>query len=654
MKNQTSDHNVSKPETDSESSVEKLFNKNVHKSKLIKLAIIAVIAISMSIFHMYTSGFGVFEAWKQRSLTLSFILLLIPLLFPSKFEKRLLNIIIDLAFFILAALVVVYSLQVYPDILFRETDPNQTDVIVGVIAVLLVLEGTRRAVGYFLSALILFFVLYAYFGNYMPGMLVHPGFSVERIVATFYNSTSGMFGIVLGAMSNYIIIFIIFGAFLLKSKAGQLFIDLAYSLTGSRSGGPAKVSVFASGLMAMTQGAAVSNVATTGTLTIPLMKRVGYKPHFAGGVESAASVGGQLMPPIMGASAFIIASNLKIPYIHLALFALIPAILHYLAVYFMVHFQAKKNNLKGLPKNELPNFKNVLKEGWLLFLPIIMIIVLLVMGYSPQFAGFYSILGIVALSAIRKSTRMSLKDILAALEIGGKNAVSIGIICAAAGLLIGSVNLTGLGLKFSSLVLSITGESVLISLILIMLASILLGMGMPTVSAYVILAVLGVPALVSLGINEVAAHLFVLYFAIMSNVTPPVAVAAYTAAAIANTQPNKTGFSALKICLGTFIIPYMFVFGPTLLLQGSIGETTIAVITAVSGILALTTSLIGWMFTDMKLFERILGFASALFLMYSGLITDGVGIMLLFLLLVIQYTRNKRAVYGHLQDSLGS
>ncbi len=255
---------------------------------------------------------------------------------------------------------------------------------------------------------------------------------------------------------------------------------------------------------------------------------------------------------------------------------------------------------------------------------------------------FYSILAIIVLSTLRKSTRMSLKDVLAALEIGGKNSVSIGVICAAAGLLIGSVNLTGLGLKFSSMVLSITGESILLSLVLIMVASILLGMGMPTVSAYVILAVLGVPALVDLGVNPIAAHLFVFYFAIMSNVTPPVAVAAYTAAAIANSDPNQTGFSALKICLGTFIIPYMFVFGPTLLLQGSIVDTVVAILTAVAGLFALTTSLSGWMLTDMKIYERLTGFISAVFLMYSGIVSDGIGMMMLLILVIIQFNQHKR------------
>jgi TRAP transporter 4TM/12TM fusion protein len=452
-------------------SIEMLFSRGRQGSKIYKLVFISLVGITMSLFHLYTAGFGVFEAWQQRMITLSFILLLIPVLFPFSSKKNTVGKIADIIYLTLAIAVAIYSFQAYPEISFRTTLPNEADVFFGTIAVILVLEGTRRAIGYFLSILIFLFALYTYFGEFMPGLISHPGFSYERIIATFYNSTNGMFGIILGAMSNYIIVFIIFGAFLLKSKAGKLFIELAFSLTGARAGGPAKVSVLASGLMGMIQGAAVSNVATTGTLTIPLMKRVGYRSHFAGGVEAAASAGGQLMPPIMGAAAFIIAANLRIPYIELALFALIPALLHYIAIYFMVHFQAKKDKLEGLSKSELPNVKNILKEGWILFLPIVLIVALLVVGYSPQLAGFYSILALIGISALRKSTRMSLKEILGALEIGARNSVSIGIICAAAGILIGSVNLSGLGLKFSSLVLSITGESLILTLILIMLAS---------------------------------------------------------------------------------------------------------------------------------------------------------------------------------------
>lgn len=643
---------TNKPVEDIEPStnIEKIFERSFNNKTFIKIFIIAVIAISMSLFHMYTSAFGTLEAWQQRSITLSFILLLMPFLYPFKTKIKLLRFFMDGLFLLLAIASIIYTLDVYPDILFRKTSPSQADLIFGGIMIALVLEGTRRAVGYFLSIIILLSVLYAYFGNLFPGMLSHPGFRVERIIATFYNSTSGLFGLILGAMSNYIIIFIIFGAFLLKSSAGRMFIDLAYGLTGSKSGGPAKVAVLASGLMGMVQGAAVSNVATTGSLTIPLMKRVGYRPHFAGGVEAAASAGGQLMPPIMGASAFIIATNLQLPYVHIALYALAPALLYYTAIYFMVHFEAKKRNLAGLAKSELPNPITILKEGWFLFIPIILVILLLVMGYSVQLAGFYSILGIIIVSAFKKSTRMGLKDILAALELGAKNSVSIGVICAAAGLLIGSVTLTGLGLKFSSIILGVTNQSLLMTLIMVMLASIILGMGMPTVSAYVILAVLAVPALIDLNVNPIAAHFFVLYFSIMSNVTPPVAVAAYTAGAIANADPNKTGFAALKIVLGTFLIPYMFVFGPSLILQGPVDGIIISVLTAFIGIYAFTSSLQGWMIIRMNMYERILGFVSSILLLYPNTLLSMIGVLALSLLITFHYFRKVRVSKLDIQE----
>lgn len=627
-------------DTEKQTSIAKIFGGN----RSIIVLCVALLSISMSFFHLYTAGFGVLEAWQQRTITLSFVLILLPLLYPFKSSKRIITVVVDSLYIILALASVIYTLSVYPGITLRESIPTNLDVIFGTIVILLVLEGTRRAVGYFMTIIVLAFVLYTYFGAYFPGLLGHPGFSVDRMVATYYNSTFGMFGVVLGAMSNYIIVFIIFGAFLSKSQAGKFFIELAYSWTGSKTGGPAKVAVVASGLIGSIQGAAVSNVATTGTLTIPLMKRVGYKPHFAGGVEAAASAGGQLMPPIMGAAAFIIAANLKIPYIELALFALVPAFLHYFAVYLMVHFEAKKKGLEGIPKVELPNAKKVFVEGWFLFIPIIMIIGLLAKGFSPQLAGFYSIISIILVSAFRKDTRMSFKNILEALELGGKNSISVGIICAAAGLLIGSVNLTGLGLKFSSIVLGLSGDSLFLTLVLIMLSSLLLGMGMPTVSAYVILAVLGVPALIQLGVEPVSAHLFVLYFAIMSNVTPPVAVGAYTAAAIAGADPNKTGFAGLKISLGTFIIPFMFVYGPALVLQGTAMEIISAIISSIMGIFMLTAALNGWLLLRMGIIERVIGFSAALLLMYPGMLTDIIGVSLFVIAIGFQYALYKKAV----------
>lgn len=622
-----------------ETSIGKLLSKDGDRSKWYLLVPVAALGLGMSLFHLYTAFQGILPAWQQRSITLAFILLLIPFIYPFKKGPKPLRVGMDVLYFVLSLAVISYTLWAYPEITFRDGSPNTADLIIGTLTVLLVLEGTRRAVGYFMTLIIGVFVIYVFFGDRLSGMLGHPGFGLEQVINNFYITTHGVFGLILGTMSNYIIVFIIFGAFLANSQAGRFFIELAYSMTGSRTGGPAKVAVIASGLIGMIQGAAVSNVATTGTLTIPLMKRVGYKPAFAGGVEAAASAGGQLMPPIMGASAFLIAANLNIPYIELALFALIPAIFHYVAVYLMVHFEAHKNNLGGIPRSELPDMKKVFLEGWFLLLPILIIITLLAMGYSPQLAGFYSIVAIIVVSMFRKGTRMSFKDILNALEAGARNSIAIGVICAAAGLLIGSVNLTGLGLKFSSLVLNLTAGSLFLSLVLIMLASIFLGMGMPTVSAYVILAVLGVPALVQLGVNPIAAHMFVLYFAIMSNVTPPVAVGAYTAAAIAQADPNRTAFSGLKISLGTFIIPYMFVFGPALLLQGSAGELVGAIVTALIGIFALTSSVQGWARGRMTWIERVLGFVGALLLIDVGLMTDVTGILILLVTFIWHWRR---------------
>jgi TRAP transporter 4TM/12TM fusion protein len=618
--------------------------KNMNWGKLVP---VAVIGISMSLFHMYTAGFGILPAWEQRSVLLSFVLLLIPFYFPFKAKLKPLRLVVDAIYLLAAVTAVIYIMLGYPEIIYRVGSPNTADLIIGSLVVILVLEGVRRTVGKAMTILVAIFIAYVFLGAYIPGTLGHPGFSFSTAIDNYFNSTFGVFGLILGAMSNYIIIFIIFGAFLAKSHAGKFFIETAYALTGSNTGGPAKVAVLASGMMGMISGAAVSNVVTTGSLTIPLMKRVGYKPHFAGAVEVSASAGGQLLPPVMGAAAFIIAANLQIPYIELCLIALIPAILHYVAIFLMVHFEAKKNNLEGIPKEELPDKKTVFKEGWFLLIPIALIIGLLILGYSPQFAGFYSIISVVLVSMFRKKTRMDWKNVIGALEIGAKNSVSITVICAAAGILIGSITLTGLGLKFSSIVFDLTGGILLIALILAMITSILLGMGMPTVSAYVLLAVLGVPALSQLGIEPIAAHMFVFYFAIMSNVTPPVAVGAYAAAAIAKSNPNKTGLLGLKLCLGTFIIPYMFVYGPALLMQGTGSEVVLAAITALTGIFALTSALQGWMLTRMTRIQRVLGVISALLLIHTGWITDTIGVTFLLIGVASQW-KNRKSV--HLQN----
>src|SRR5690606_21439519 len=353
-----------------------------------------------------------------------------------------------------------------------------------------------------------------------------------------------------------IVIFIIFGAFLSFSGMGKILLDIAFAVAGRFSGGPAKVAVVASGLMGMVSGAGAANVVTTGTFTIPLMKRVGYRPEFAGGVEAAASIGGQIMPPVMGAAAFLIAEYTRTPYSQLMVHALIPALLHFVAVGFMVHFEASRLGLVGLPRESLPNLRNALRSGFHMLIPIAAIVYLLLEGYTPQRAGFIAIALTFALSLLNPKTRMTPVRVICALERGARNALPLAMIVACAGILVGTVTMTGLGLKLSSLVIKAAGGHMLFGLMLTMVASLLLGMGMPTVSAYVILAVLAVPALIQLGTPPIAAHLFVFYFGIMSNVTPPVAVTAYAAAAIAQADQTKTALSGLKLSLASFIVPY--------------------------------------------------------------------------------------------------
>jgi TRAP transporter 4TM/12TM fusion protein len=396
------------------------------------------------------------------------------------------------------------------------------------------------------------------------------------------------------------------------------------------------VAVVASAFMGMVSGAAASNVVTTGAFTIPLMKRAGYRPEFAGAVEAAASMGGQIMPPIMGAAAFIIAEQLRLPYFKLCLFALAPAVLHFVAVGMMVHYQARRENLPTLSRKELPNPWTILRGESYLVLPVLTIIFFLLMGYTPQAAGFWSIISVLVVTAFRRSTRMRWDTILSAMEAGARNAISITAVCACAGIIVGAVIMTGLGLKLTRLVLLASGGYAVLGLFFVMIASLVLGMGMTTVSAYVILAVLGVPALVQMGITPLAAHMFVFYFAIISNVTPPVAIASYAAAGIAQANPFKTGMEGLRISLGVFLIPFVFAMNPSLLLQGSPLSVLEAVVSAVLGILCLTSAVQGWIVVRLSApLRALLGLSSLMFL-YPDFYASTLGALILAGVLAVQ------------------
>jgi len=459
----------------------------------------------------------------------------------------------------------------------------------------------------------------------------------------FY-TTEGVWGIPAGVSATFIVMFIIFAAFLEQSKGGDFFIDMALGLFGKARGGPAKAAIFASGFMGMLSGSAVANVVTTGAFTIPLMQRLGYSSRFSGAVEAVASSGGQLMPPIMGAAAFIIAEFLGVPYIEVAAAAAVPAFLYYFSAFSMVHFEALRINLKGMDPDELPQVRKTIVYGFQFIIPVAILVWLLVQGNSPMRAGLWAILATILVSFVRIETRMMPKRILTALESGAKGAVQVAIACATAGIIIGVLTLTGLGMRFNSIILLISQGSLILTLILTMFTSLLLGMGLPTVAAYIIQVSLTVPVLTqNFGVHPLAAHFFIFYFAIISAITPPVALAAYAAAGISGADPLKTGVTACRLGLAAFIVPYMFVYAPQLLLVGSTVKVVIATVSSMVGVVALAGSSVGWFYRKATTVERVLLMGGALSLIKPGMLTDIVGLVILAVVVAMQMMRQRKS-----------
>jgi TRAP transporter 4TM/12TM fusion protein len=468
----------------------------------------------------------------------------------------------------------------------------------------------------------------------------------ESVIEINYLTTEGIFGIPLNVSATYVILFILFGALVERSGTGKLFMDFALSITGHAVGGPAKVAVITSGMFGTISGSAVANVMTTGTFTIPLMMRLGYRPAFAGAVEAVASTGGQILPPIMGAAAFVMAEFLGVSYIAVAGYALIPALLYYAAVYAAVHFEAKRTGMVGLPREELPKFGTVIKERGHLFLPLFVIVGVLIAGYSAPYAALLGIASVVPVAMLRKSTRpaITIKMLISALEAGALNTLSIAMACACAGIVIGAIAQTGLGLSFTGLVLTVAQENLIPALMLTMVAGIILGMGLPTTPAYIIQVALLVPALIKLGIVPAAAHLFVFYFAILSAITPPVALAVYAATGISRAALWETGWAAVKLGATGYIVPFMFVFSPSLLMIGSWWRVSFAIFTALIGVTCLAGSLHRYYLNHIVSWERVVLFAAAFALIKPGWLTDLVGFALLLVVLVTQYIRKMREI----------
>lgn len=595
------------------------------------------VAVFGALYHIYILNFNPIDPWVFRSTHLIFGLVLGFMLYSGWRTKKGNIPLVD---WVLMAISVYIGWYIYTNleqILFRfGVAPTTMDFIVALAGILLVLELTRRTSGLTLPILALIFIIYVFAGPWLPGFLTHSGYSLERF-ATYVFSLNGVFGVTTDVSSRYIILFIIFGAFLQKSGVGQYFMDVAFSVAGNRRGGPAKVSLFGSGLMGMINGTSAGNVVATGSLTIPLMKRVGYSPRFSGAVEATASSGGQILPPIMGAGAFLMAEITGIAYGDIIIAATIPALLYFISVYFMIDFQAIKQGLLGVPRRELPRLKYIIQKAYL-FIPILILIFMLVSGYSIIRAGTVGIVTCFVLSLFSKETRMGIKHILLALELGMKNAIQIIAIVASAGLIVGVIALTGVGQRFSSLLLSIADQNVFIALLFAMGVSILLGLGMPTTAAYAVSASVIAPGLISLGVEPLIAHMFVFYYAVMSAITPPVALAAFAAAGISGSHPMKTGLSAFQLGLAAYIVPFMFYFSPELLMiDGTVMTVSLAVISALVGVYFLAASVQSWFYKHRAdWYTRLALFGAALLFMLAGLVTDIVAVFLVITCIFIQ------------------
>ena len=599
------------------------------------------------VFQLWFCTFGIISSVNLRAFHCMFLLLFAFLLYPSskKQETELSRPkVVDIILIAIAVIAFGYLIARYTEFARTGGRIDTLQMFIAVAGILMVFEAGRRT-SRSLAILALVFLAYNFFGRFIPGYLGHNGFTFKRILITQFWGTQGILGTGAGVSATYIFLFVVFGAFLKYSGFSNFINDLSLSLVGKTPGGPAKVAVIASALLGMVNGSAVANVATTGTITIPLMKRTGYKNEFSAAVEATASTGGQFCPPVMGAAGFIMAEFLNASYMTVMIAALAPAFLYYLGLIMSVHFEAKRLGLTGIPEEDIPSAREVLKNGWHLMIPLIVLITVMVLGKSPLFAATLAIPVTVASSWLRKDTRMTWDKIIAACVEGAKGAVTVGVSCLLIGVIIGTVTLTSLGLNLGYMILNgFTGSNIYLVGLLVMVISVILGMGVPGVAAYVIVQAVAVPVLLKAGALPIAAHMFCLIYACLSNITPPVAISCYVAAGIAKADQTKTGLIAVRLALAGFIIPLFFLANPVLLpLAGNrVSATLLAIVSAAIGTVMLSGGLEGWLLAKQHWIERILCIAAGLLFLYPGTVTDIVGLCASVALIVFQVSRNKR------------
>ncbi len=583
----------------------------------------------VALVYLVGSAYGVVSLQYHRGIALLFSLVAGFLLYGGSATSRTDRPLpLDLLFVISSFAGVGYWILEHENLAYRAGAYTVVDVAMGTVVTLLALEVARRALGRPILIVALLAILYAYFGSYLPTIIGHRGFTLRRIIEYVYLTSDGLFGIMAEVVATYIIPFVVFGAFMMRAGVATIFMDLSLALLGRTAGGPAQVAVFSSALFGSINGSPIANTATTGSITIPLMKRAGFPPHIAAAVEAAASTGGMILPPIMGAGAFIMSEMTRIPYVEIVKLSILPGLLYFLSVSIMVHFESRKLGLSGLKKEELPSLGDVISKGWYLFLPIFVLVGLLMRGFSPPLSVVYATLATVAISWMRAETRMGPKEIWEALVEGGRSSVFVAAVTGAVGIIIGIVSLTGIGIRFSTIVLTLSGQNLIAALVLIAAASFILGLGLPITAAYLVVAATAAPSLTDFGLSLIAAHLIVFWLSLDSNITPPVALGAYTAAAIAEADPWKTGWNSFRFAKMIYVMPLLFAY-THVLFTGTPYQNAWAVVSALVGTVAFSIMSAAYFFTRTNLLEWLaLAFATILAFMPS-IVTD-VGALAIF------------------------
>ena len=597
-----------------------------------------ILALLLSGFAVYTAAFGVQPDFIQTSVHLSLALVLVFTLSVNE-SPTFIKSLYDWSLASLAFITIGYHFIFYNEVAGREGVLTDIELYLGIGAVVLLLEGTRRIMGWPLVILALTFLLYTFIGPYLPGLFEHRGYDLDRVISQIYLGADGIFGTPLFVSSTFVVLIVILGSLLEISGASGVLMDIATALTGRARGGPAKAAVVGSSLMGMISGTAVANVLTTGTISIPLMKRTGYRPTVAGAIEAVASTGGQLMPPIMGAAAFIMADITETPYTTIALAAIIPSVLYYIAVFSAVHLEAIKMGIRPVIGDDLPKIMQTFKHGGHLLLSIVVFILMLAFGYSIMYSSLYAIVGVVVLSYLRKWTRLTPARLLSGLINGAEAVLTVALATGTAGIIIAIISLTGLGLVFSTLIITASAGNLFLALALTMLSSLVLGMGLPTAAAYILVATLTAPALVELGVNLLAAHFFVFYSAMLSAITPPVALAAYAASGIANANPIRISIIAVKFGLAAFVVPYFFVLNPALLGQGDLAQVASAFLLAVLAAAAMAAATQGWFLIRLNIIERIILAIVIFLLFFPSFISNITGLIALIFVVIWQTIR---------------